>query len=109
VTGSNESFDEFWRHYLRHHAQEGTRLLHVVGTGLAALALVVAIITVDPLIALAGTALGYLLAWTGHFLIEGNRPAMVSHPAWAFLCDVRMFRLWLTGQLASELEQARVR
>jgi hypothetical protein len=81
----------------------------VVGTGLAALALLVAIITVDPLIALAGTALGYLLAWTGHFLIEGNRPAMVSHPAWAFLCDVRMFRLWLTGQLASELEQARVR
>jgi hypothetical protein len=81
----------------------------VIGTGLAALALLVAIITVDPLIALAGTALGYLLAWTGHFLIEGNRPAMVSHPAWAFLCDVRMFRLWLTGQLASELEQARVR
>lgn len=33
---------------------------------------------------------------------------MVSHPAWAFLCDVRMFRLWLTGQLGSELEQARL-
>ena len=32
---------------------------------------------------------------------------MVSHPAWAFLCDVRMFRLWLTGQLGAELEQAR--
>ena len=81
----------------------------MLGTGLAALALVVAIVTVDPLIALAGTALGYLLAWTGHFLIERNRPAMVSHPAWAFLCDVRMFRLWLTGQLGSELEQAGVR
>jgi hypothetical protein len=109
VAAADESFDEFWRHYLRHHAQEGTRLLHVLGTGLAALALVVAIITVDPLIALAGTALGYLLAWTGHFLIEGNHPAMVSHPAWAFLCDVRMFRLWLTGQLGPELEQARRR
>jgi hypothetical protein len=109
AAGDDESFNEFWRHYLRHHAQEGTRLLHVLGTGLAALALVLAIVMVDPLIALAGTALGYLLAWTGHFLIEHNRPAMVSHPAWAFLCDVRMFRLWLSGQLGAELEQARLR
>jgi hypothetical protein len=101
-----ESFDKFWRYYLRHHAQEGTRLLHVLGTGLAAVALLAAIITVDPLIALAGIALGYLLAWTGHFLIERNRPAMVSHPAWALLCDVRMSRLWLTGQLKRELEKA---
>jgi len=81
-------------------------MLHVLGTGLGALALVVAIVAVDPLIALAGTALGYVLAWTGHFLIEGNRPAMVSHPAWAFQCDIRMFRLWLTGQLKPELERA---
>jgi hypothetical protein len=109
MAAGDEGFNEFWQHYLRHHAQEGTRLLHVLGTGLAALALLAAIVTVNPLIALAGTALGYLLAWTGHFLIERNRPAMVSHPAWAFLCDVRMFRLWLTGQLSSELEQARVR
>jgi hypothetical protein len=108
MAAGDKSFNEFWQHYLRHHAKGGTRLLHVLGTGLASLALLVAIITVDPLIALAGTALGYLLAWTGHFLIERNRPAMVSHPAWAFLCDVRMFRLWLTGQLGPELDQARV-
>jgi len=108
VAASDDSFDEFWQHYLRHHAQEGTRILHVAGTGIAALAMIAAIVTVDPLIALAGTALGYLLAWTGHFLVERNRPAMVSHPAWAFLCDVRMFRLWLTGQLGAELGRARV-
>ena len=107
MSAGDESFNEFWQHYLRHHAQEGTRLLHVIGTGLAALALLAAIVTVDPLIALAGTALGYLMAWTGHFLIERNRPALVSHPE--FLCDVRMFRLWLTRQLGSELEQARMR
>ncbi len=61
-----------------------------------------------PLIVLAGTALGYLCAWTGHFLVEKNRPAMVSHPAWAFQCDIRMFRLWLTGQLGPELKRAGV-
>ena len=108
MTNSGETFDAFWQHYLRHHAQEGTRILHVVGTGIAALALVAAIVAVDPLIALAGTALCYLLAWTGHFLVERNRPAMVSHPAWSFVCDVRMFRLWVTGQLGAELKKASV-
>ena len=97
MTNSGETFDAFWQHYLRHHAQEGTRILHVVGTGIAALALVAAIVAVDP-----------LLAWTGHFLVERNRPAMVSHPAWSFVCDVRMFRLWVTGQLGAELKKASV-
>lgn len=108
MAAGEETFDEFWHHYLRDHTRSGTRMLHVLGTGLAALALVVALITVDPLIALAGTALGYLLAWTGHFLIERHQPVMVSHPAWAFLCDIRMFRLWITGRLQPELERAGV-
>lgn len=108
MAAGEEGFDEFWRHYLRHHAEEGTRILHVIGTGIAVLALIAAIIAVDPLIALTGTALGYLLAWTGHFLVERNRPAMVSHPAWSFVCDVRMFRLWVTGQLSAELKKASV-
>jgi len=29
-----ETFAQFWRHYLRDHAQAGTRVLHFVGTGL---------------------------------------------------------------------------
>ncbi len=105
---AEESFDDFWRTYLRYHAQEGTRLLHVVGTGIGATALVLGLLTINPVIVLAGTALGYLCAWSGHFLIEKNRPAMVSHPAWAFQCDIRMFRLWLTGQLTPELKRAGV-
>jgi hypothetical protein len=103
-----ESFDDFWQTYLRYHAQEGTRLLHAAGTGIGAAALLLGLLTINPVIVLAGTALGYLCAWTGHFLIEKNRPAMVSHPAWAFQCDIRMFRLWLTGQLGPELARAGV-
>jgi hypothetical protein len=108
AAASEESFDDFWKTYLRHHAQEGTRLLHVLGTGIGAAALLLGLVTVNPLIALGGTALGYLCAWTGHFLVEKNRPAMVSHPAWAFQCDIRMFRLWLTEQLEPELRRAGV-
>jgi hypothetical protein len=108
AAAGEESFEDFWKTYLRYHAQEGTRLLHVVGTGIGATALVLGLLTINPLIVLAGTALGYVCAWTGHFLIEKNRPAMVSHPAWSFQCDIRMFRLWLTGQLGPELKRAGV-
>jgi hypothetical protein len=108
MAGEQESFDEFWQHYLRHHAQGGTRLLHLIGTGLGAVALIAGLLTVNPMIALIGTGIGYLFAWTGHFLVERNRPAMVSHPAWSFQCDIRMFRLMLTGQLGPELKRAGV-
>jgi hypothetical protein len=108
MAGQDETFDEFWRHYLRHHVQGGTRMLHVLGTGIGVVALIIGLITVNPVIALAGTAAGYLLAWVGHFLIERNRPAMVSHPTWSLQCDVRMFRLSVTGQLGPELKRADV-
>jgi hypothetical protein len=101
-----ESFEDFWLHYLRHHAQGGTRLLHVIGTGIGALALIFGLLSVSPMIALIGTVVGYLFAWAGHFLVEHNRPAMVSHPTWSFQCDIRMFRLMLTGQLGPELKRA---
>ena len=103
---AEESFDQFWQHYLRDHAEGGTRILHVIGTGLSALALIAGLIAVNPMIALIGAGIGYLFAWTGHFLVEGNRPAMVSHPAWSFQCDIRMFRLFVTGQLGAELKRA---
>jgi hypothetical protein len=105
---AEESFDEFWRDYLRHHAEGGTRLLHILGTGIGALSLVAGLLTVNPVIALVGTGVGYLFAWTGHFLIERNRPAMVTHPTWSFQCDVRMFRLFVTRRLGPELKRAGV-
>jgi hypothetical protein len=80
MAGGEESFDDFWQHYLRHHAQEGTRMLHVLGMVIGAVALIVGLVTVNPMISLAGAGLGYLLAWTGHFLVEKKRPTMVSHP-----------------------------
>jgi len=49
MAGGEESFDDFWQHYLRHHAQEGTRMLHVLGTGIGAVALVIGLVTVNPL------------------------------------------------------------
>jgi hypothetical protein len=106
VSDKAETFAQFWRHYLLDHAQPGTRALHFLGTGLAVAALIVGIVILDPMIVILGMALGYVFSWSGHFLIERNRPSMVAHPVWSFQCDVRMFRLWLGGRLNEELARA---
>jgi hypothetical protein len=59
-------------------------------------------------IAVLGIGVGYLLAWSGHLLIEGNRPTMLRHPLWSLLCDLRMFRHWLVGRLDAQLQEAGV-
>jgi len=60
-------------------------------------ALIAGIVTLDPMIAILGTVLGYIFAWSGHFLIELNRLSMLAHPVWSFQCDVRVFRFGLAG------------
>jgi hypothetical protein len=108
AAGDDQNFEEYWLHYLRHHARGGTRTMHVMGTVLGISAVIAGLVTFQPWIAVGGVVLGYLFAWTGHFLIEGNRPVMVSNPLWALLCDFRMSWFWLTGRLAPELKKAGV-
>ncbi|HET9183271.1 MAG TPA: DUF962 domain-containing protein [Candidatus Angelobacter sp.] len=44
-------------------------------------------------------------AWTGHFLIEGNKPATFGHPFWSFICDFRMLALMATGTLEERMKR----
>ncbi len=57
-----------------------------------------------PLVLLGLPVPGYGLAWTGHFLIEKNRPATFSHPLKSFLCDWIMYYYILTAQISKQLE-----
>ena len=91
---------------MRDHAQPGTRILHFLDTGLGVAALILGIVMLDPMIAILGMLMGYVFAWSGHFLIERNRPSMLAHPIWSFQCDVRMLRLWLGGRLNEERARA---
>ena len=102
------SYREFWPFYLREHADPRTRGWHIAGTGAASVLLIAAILALRYELLIAALIAGYGPAWIAHFVIEKNRPAMVSHPAWAFQCDISMFRLWLTGQLGAELARAGV-
>jgi hypothetical protein len=60
----------------------------------------------DPLLPLAGLAFAYAMAWIGHFMFEGNRPATFRNPVWSLIGDIRMYLLWLSGRLAPALAAA---
>jgi hypothetical protein len=100
------SYAEFWRRYLLAHADPRTRLLHYLGTALAAAALVVALVARDCRWLVAAPILGYALAWLGHLVFERNRPETFGHPAWSLISDLRMLTLFASGRLGPELRRA---
>jgi len=106
MAASIQSYGEFWPVYLRAHTRPATRAMHYLGTALGMILLVLALVLASPWLLLAAVVVGYGCAWTGHFLIEHNRPATFGHPLWSFVSDFRMLGLWLTGRLDRELESA---
>jgi len=101
-----ESFEEFWPHYVREHADPLNRKLHFVGTtGVLAIAAAAAVMR-RPGLMLAAPVTGYGFAWVGHFFVEKNRPATFSHPLWSLRGDFVMYFRMLTGQMDAEVEKA---
>ncbi|HTT85543.1 MAG TPA: DUF962 domain-containing protein [Rhizomicrobium sp.] len=102
------SYRDFWPYYLREHAKPGTRGIHYFGTGLATLALLVALATRRWWLIPAALLAGYGPAWIGHFFIEKNRPATFKYPLWSLVSDYRMAFTWASGRLGAELGKAGV-
>ena len=100
-----QSFAAFWPHYLREHARPATRLVHVGGTWAAAVLLLVALLVGPWWLALLAPVLGYGCAWISHLLIERNRPATFTYPAWSLRGDLRLAWLAATGRLGAELRR----
>ena len=85
------TFSDFYPFYLGEHAHPTCRRLHFIGTTIAAVLIVTAIVTQRwwPL----GAALleAYAFAWTGHFFFERNRPATFKYPFFSLMGD---WRFW---------------
>jgi len=106
MAASIDSYGEFWPVYLRAHTRSATRAMHYLGTGFGVILVILAGLMAAPWLLLAAVVVCYACAWTGHFLIERNRPATFGHPLWSFVSDFRMLGLWLVRRLDDELEKA---
>lgn len=104
-TGRLTTYAAFWPFYLGEHSKPRTRSFHFLGSGLAILFAIAAIVTPSWWFLLAAVVSGYFFAWISHFFIEHNKPATFTYPLWSLYSDFRMLGLWLAGRLDGELKR----
>lgn len=92
VTGDYQTFEEFYPFYLSQHSNKTNRILHYIGTTLAMVQLICAIISGSFWSFLLVPILGYSFAWVGHFFFEQNKPATFKYPLWSLMGDFRMIK-----------------
>lgn len=96
------SFEEFWPFYLSEHRLPSNRILHYIGTALSLALLLVFIVFKAWIYIPLCFLVGYGFAWSGHFIVEKNRPATFQYPLWSLIADYKMFWFALTGRLKHE-------
>ncbi len=100
------TFSEFWPFYVAEHSRRGTRILHFLGTTLFFIFLSKALFYQSLKDLIPAVALAYGCAWTGHFLIEKNRPATFQYPLFSLMGDFKMYWLMLRGRMKGEVLRA---
>jgi hypothetical protein len=106
-TGRFTSFAEFWPFYVQEHSRPATRWVHFLGSTLAVVLVIVAIVLQSWWLLIAVPLVGYGFAWASHFGIEHNRPATFKYPLWSLAADWKMWLLMLSGQMGKEVERVR--
>ncbi len=95
-------YREFWPVYVRQHGRPTTRLLHFIGTSGALALISMAAALPQPWFLLAAPFSGYFFAWTGHFLVEKNRPATFTYPFFSLIGDFHMYGLMWLGRMSAQ-------
>jgi len=86
-----QTYKEFYPFYLKEHSHKMCRLLHVIGTSLIFLLILVSFFYSRPYYLIFIPIVGYGFAWLGHFVFEKNRPATFKYPLWSLKSDFKMF------------------
>ena len=95
-----KTFTDFYPFYLDEHKNLVSRRLHFVGTSIALVILVTALLTQSWWLLLVALIQGYAFAWVGHFFFERNRPATFKYPGYSLMGDWRMWWEILTRKRA---------
>jgi hypothetical protein len=85
------TFADFYPFYLGEHQNPMCRRLHFIGTSIAVVLLLAAVVTGRWWLVLVALVEGYAFAWAGHVFFEHNRPATFKYPVFSFMGD---WRLW---------------
>jgi hypothetical protein len=93
------SFAEFYPFYLSEHRHPMCRRLHFLGSTVAIVCVLAAILDANPWWVVAAPVAGYGFAWAGHAFFERNRPATFKHPLYSFVGDWAMYRDMLTRRI----------
>ena len=93
------SFHDFYPYYLREHSSRASRRLHVIGTAIALVFLISAVVTRRWSLLWGAPIAGYALAWLGHLGFEKNRPATFRYPLYSLRGDLTMLRDVLVGRI----------
>jgi len=101
------TFEEFWPYYVSQHLHPATRAAHVVGTSIALLFGLVALVTWTPVLFIATPVLGYGFAISSHYIWEKNRPALFGNFFWAFRADFRQLWRDYAGLLDGDVQEVR--
>ena len=96
------TFADFWPYYVRAHSRPRTRVLHAIGSILALICIVAAIVY-NLWFLLAAPVIGYAFAWYAHFFVEHNKPATFGHPFYSLAADYVMLWKILTGRMGDEV------
>ena len=100
-----QTFSEFWPFYVMEHSKPATRLLHLIGTTVGLIVMVLFIASGRWWLFPLGLVPGYAFAWFAHFVIEKNKPATFKYPLWSFRADYKMIGMMLTGKMTDEIER----
>jgi hypothetical protein len=93
------TFGNFYPFYLGEHANRTCRRLHFAGTSIAALLLVMAVVTRWGWLIAVAFVQGYAFAWAGHFFFEHNKPATFKYPLFSLMGDWRLWWDMLSGKV----------
>ena len=98
-----QHFEEFWPHYVRMHTRRATQIAHAMATTSAAILLVAGVVAHEPVFLLLAPLVDYAISQISHRIFEKNSTLPWKNTIWHTRAELRMFRLTVTGRMASEV------